>query len=97
MMQVKFHLNGTNEIVKNKIESSVLFRHRWLQYISDETPVAKPLKKQSWMIDNIENKTGSSQIYVPYSTVRPKIESWQPPVPSLTAAQNTTSTKSQLQ
>jgi len=48
------------------------------------------------MIDNIENKTGSSQIYVPYTTVRPKIESWKPPSPS-TATQNTSATKSQLQ
>jgi NADH:ubiquinone oxidoreductase subunit len=66
--------------------------HRWLQYISDETPVEKPLKRQSWMIDTIENKTGTSQIYVPYTTVRTKIESWQPPLPSTT--QNTTATKS---
>jgi len=72
------------------------FRHRWLQYISDETPVAKPLKQQSWMIDSIENRTGTSQIYVPYTTVRPKIQSWKPPSPPA-STQNTSATKSQLQ
>lgn len=70
------------------------FRHRWLQYISDDTPVEKPLKRQSWMIDTIENKTGTSQIYVPYTTVRGKIDSWQPPLPS-SSTQNATATKSQ--
>jgi hypothetical protein len=44
------------------------------------------------MIDHIENKTGTSQIYVPYTTVRPKIQSWQPPT-----TQNTSATKNQLQ
>ena len=72
------------------------FRHRWLQYISDEPPTVKPLPKHSWMIDHIENKTGTSQIYVPYSTVPPKIQSWQPPAPSSTM-QNSTSTKSPAQ
>lgn len=72
------------------------FRHRWLQYISDETPIEKPLKRQPWMIDSIENKTGTSQIYVPYTTVRAKIDSWQPPLPS-TSTQNTTAMKSQHQ
>ncbi len=72
-----------------------LFRHRWLQYITDEPPTTKPLKRQAWMIDNIENKTGTSQIYVPYTTVRPKIESWQPPLPS-TTTQNISATKNQL-
>jgi len=73
-----------------------LFRHRWLQYITDEPPTTKPLKRQAWMIDNIENKTGTSQIYVPYTTVRPKIQSWQPPLPSTTTTQNISSTKHQL-
>jgi len=66
------------------IFSSCFLRHRWLQYITDEPPTTKPLKKQSWMIDNIENKTGTSQIYVPYTTVPPKIASWQPPSSSTT-------------
>jgi hypothetical protein len=47
------------------------------------------------MIDHIENRTGTSQIYVPYTTVRPKIESWQPPSPSTTATQNISATKNQ--
>ncbi|UJR37075.1 hypothetical protein I4U23_029779 [Adineta vaga] len=66
--------------------------HRWLQYITDEPPTIKPLKKHSWMIDHIENKTGTSQIYVPYSTVPPKIQSWKPSSSSTT--QNITAAKS---
>ncbi len=45
------------------------------------------------MIDTIENKTGTRQIYIPYTTVRSKIESWQPPLPLKT----TSTMKSQLQ
>jgi NADH:ubiquinone oxidoreductase subunit len=66
-------------------------RHRWLQYISDDPPTTHPLPRQTWMIDHIENRTGTSQIYVPYTTVRPKIQSWQPPT-----TQNTSATKNQL-
>jgi hypothetical protein len=97
-MQVKFHLNGKRSFfVMIFYVFFLIFRHRWLQYITDDPPTTKPLKRQSWMIDNIENKTGTSQIYVPYSTVPPKIQSWQPPLPSTTPLQNTSSTKSQLQ
>ncbi|CAF4044161.1 unnamed protein product [Adineta steineri] len=71
--------------------------HRWLQYITDDPPTTTPLKKYPWMIDHIENRTGTSQIYVPYTTVPPKIQSWQPPTPSTTITQNISSTKSQLQ
>ncbi|CAF5182364.1 unnamed protein product, partial [Rotaria magnacalcarata] len=60
--------------------------HRWLQYITDDPPTTTPLKRHSWMIDNIENKTGTRQSYMPYSTVRPKIQSWQPPTSSTTAS-----------
>ncbi|CAF2462198.1 unnamed protein product [Rotaria sp. Silwood2] len=66
--------------------------HRWLQYIADEPPTIKPLKRQAWMIDNIENKSGTSQLYVPYTTVRSKIESWIPPS-ATTAAQKTDAMK----
>ncbi|CAF0754478.1 unnamed protein product [Didymodactylos carnosus] len=53
--------------------------HRWLQYIGDNPPTEQPYKRYPWMIDNIENKTGTSQIYVPYTTVQRKVQSWMPP------------------
>lgn len=68
------------------------YRHRWLQYITDDPPTLKPLPRHPWMIDHIENKSGTKQNYVPYSTTRPKIESWQPPMSS--TAQTTATMKS---
>ena len=66
------------ESLKIRFNSNSI-RHRWLQYISDEPPTLKPLKRHPWMIDHIENQTGTKQIYVPYSTVPQKIHSWKPP------------------
>ncbi|CAF3314685.1 unnamed protein product [Rotaria socialis] len=68
--------------------------HRWLQYITDDPPTTTPIKRHPWMIDHIENKTGTRQSYMPYSTVRPKIQSWQPPAPSTTTSQSTGAMKS---
>merc|ERR1712038_1519539 len=48
--------------------------HRWLSYIGDEPPTVKPPVHRSWAIKHIENKTGTNDCYVPYSTTRPKIE-----------------------
>ena len=73
---------------------SRLNRHRWLQYITDDPPTTTPLKRHPWMIDHIENRTGTRQSYMPYSTVRPKIQSWQPPAPTTTASQSTGTMKS---
>ena len=53
--------------------------HRWLSYISDETPVQQPPIPRKWRIDHIENKSGTNEEFVPYSTTKPKIEAWQPP------------------
>ena len=55
------------------------FRHRWLHHTCDETPIEKPPVKRKWIADHEENKTGTKDIYVPYSTTKPKIESWTPP------------------
>lgn len=35
--------------------------------------------KYHWMADHIENKSGTNDCYVPYSTTPPKIEAWKPP------------------
>ncbi|XP_074644808.1 NADH dehydrogenase [ubiquinone] 1 alpha subcomplex subunit 12-like [Tubulanus polymorphus] len=53
--------------------------HRWLHYIADEPPTVVPPVKHRWLMDHVENKSGTSGEYVPYSTTRPKIESWVPP------------------
>ncbi|KAK6176394.1 hypothetical protein SNE40_014687 [Patella caerulea] len=53
--------------------------HRWLHYIADEPPTEAQLVKRKWMINHSENPTGTDKIYVPYSTVKPKVQAWSPP------------------
>ncbi|XP_036365821.1 NADH dehydrogenase [ubiquinone] 1 alpha subcomplex subunit 12 isoform X1 [Octopus sinensis] len=53
--------------------------HRWLHYIGDEPPTVSPPVSKPWMSPHLENPSGTCKEYVPYSTTRPKIESWQPP------------------
>ncbi|XP_064605284.1 NADH dehydrogenase [ubiquinone] 1 alpha subcomplex subunit 12-like [Liolophura sinensis] len=53
--------------------------HRWLHYIGDEPPTKVAPVTRKWMIDHEENMSGTPGQYVPYSTTRPKIESWVPP------------------
>ena len=38
----------------------------------------KPPVKYEWMADHMDNRSGTDQAYVPYSTTKPKIESWAP-------------------
>ncbi|XP_069142248.1 NADH dehydrogenase [ubiquinone] 1 alpha subcomplex subunit 12-like isoform X2 [Argopecten irradians] len=53
--------------------------HRWLHYTTDDPPSKVPPKERKWFAEHTENMTGTSQEYIPYSTVKPKIESWVPP------------------
>ncbi|XP_064633173.1 probable NADH dehydrogenase [ubiquinone] 1 alpha subcomplex subunit 12 [Lineus longissimus] len=53
--------------------------HRWLHSITDKSPIEEPPKFERWMCDHEENFTGTNKDYVPYSTARPKVESWVPP------------------
>ncbi|XP_061179300.1 NADH dehydrogenase [ubiquinone] 1 alpha subcomplex subunit 12-like [Saccostrea echinata] len=53
--------------------------HRWMHYMTDETPVEKPLTQRKWMMEHEQNPSGTKDEYVPYSTTRTKIESWTPP------------------
>lgn len=53
--------------------------HNWLHYICDDPPTLNPRVQYKWMIDHTENLTGSNKCYVPYSTMPPKIHSWNPP------------------
>ena len=50
--------------------------HCWLHHMTDKVPGSEPDKK--FLLDHRENKTGTTQEYVPYSTTNPKIESWKP-------------------
>ena len=47
--------------------------------MTDTTPTVQPLDKHDWMSEPRQNWTGTSKQYVPYSTTRAKIQSWQPP------------------
>ncbi|KAI8781707.1 NADH dehydrogenase 1 alpha subcomplex subunit 12 ndufa12/DAP13 [Biomphalaria glabrata] len=53
--------------------------HRWMHYMTDDPPTKVPLPQRKWMADHTMNLTGTSREYVPYSTTRPKIQSWVPP------------------
>ncbi|XP_060084375.1 NADH dehydrogenase [ubiquinone] 1 alpha subcomplex subunit 12-like [Ylistrum balloti] len=53
--------------------------HRWLHYTTDNPPNKVPPKERAWFAEHTENMTGTSGEYVPYSTAKPKIQSWVPP------------------
>ncbi|GAB1605184.1 NADH dehydrogenase [ubiquinone] 1 alpha subcomplex subunit 12-like [Argonauta hians] len=53
--------------------------HRWLHYIGDSPPTTEPPFSKDWMLPHTENPSGTCKEYVPYSTTRPKISSWEPP------------------
>uniref|UniRef100_A0A069DW08 NADH dehydrogenase [ubiquinone] 1 alpha subcomplex subunit 12 n=1 Tax=Panstrongylus megistus TaxID=65343 RepID=A0A069DW08_9HEMI len=51
----------------------------WLHYKTDLLPHKDPSRpKYHWMADHEENKSGTNEQYVPYSTTRPKIQPWIP-------------------
>ena len=54
------------------------YRHRWLHSMTDNPPTVEPPENRKFLIDHLENKSGTLDEYVPYSTTRPKIEQWQP-------------------
>lgn len=39
----------------------------------------KPPVKYEWMADHTMNQSGTKDAYTPYSTVKPKVQSWTPP------------------
>ena len=51
----------------------------WLHYKTDLPPTVKPPPKYKWLVDHDMNKSGTPDAYVPFSTTRPKIETWVPP------------------
>merc|ERR1712002_307112 len=66
--------------------------HRWLTYMTDDPPVNNVVKKydgtvlsegvipadRKFITEYQRNLTGTKDQYVPYSTTRKKIESWDP-------------------
>ncbi|BHF59314.1 NADH dehydrogenase 1 alpha subcomplex subunit 12 ndufa12/DAP13 [Sparganum proliferum] len=54
-------------------------RHRWLHYMTDQTPITHPPDRKPWMQDHKENTTLQPDAkYIPFPTVKPKIEAWNP-------------------
>ncbi len=53
--------------------------HAWIHYRTDIPPTKEQPITYNWVEDNPEeNKTGTKDQYVPYSTTRPKLEAWEP-------------------
>jgi NADH dehydrogenase (ubiquinone) 1 alpha subcomplex subunit 12 len=53
--------------------------HGWIHYTRDEPPTQLKPIQYKWVDAQPEpNKTGSPEAYIPYSTVKPKIEAWVP-------------------
>ena len=50
----------------------------WMHHKTDYPPTIKPPVHHEWMTDHIMNKSGTNEQYIPYSTTKPKIQSWKP-------------------
>ena len=51
----------------------------WMHHKTDIPPTEKPPVHYDWMKEHAMNPSGTSHQYVPYSTTKPKIQSWTPP------------------
>ena len=53
--------------------------HGWIHYTRDEPPTQLPPITYKW-VDAVPepNKTGTKDMYVPYTTTKPKVEAWIP-------------------
>jgi len=51
----------------------------WMHHKTDIPPTEKPPVHYDWMKEHSMNQSGTSHQYVPYSTTKPKIQSWKPP------------------
>ncbi|CAG7837119.1 unnamed protein product [Allacma fusca] len=51
----------------------------WLHYKTDTPPTVKPPVQYKWLVDHTDNKTGTPDQYVPFTTTPQKIQSWVPP------------------
>ena len=50
----------------------------WMHYKTDLPPTVKAPIKYKWMVDHDANPSMTKKAYVPYSTTKPKVESWSP-------------------
>ncbi|XP_045615840.2 LOW QUALITY PROTEIN: probable NADH dehydrogenase [ubiquinone] 1 alpha subcomplex subunit 12 [Procambarus clarkii] len=51
----------------------------WLHHKTDKPPTEEAPITYSWVSEHTENKTGTEEAYMPYTTTKPKIEAWVPP------------------
>jgi len=51
----------------------------WMHHKTDIPPTEKPPVHYDWMKEHDMNPSGTKDQYVPYSTMKPKIQSWTPP------------------
>lgn len=51
----------------------------WLHYKTDMPPTKAPPVQYKWIDSHSQNMSGTPEQYVPYTTTRPKIQSWVPP------------------
>lgn len=52
--------------------------HRWMTHMTEYPPTVEKPVHYPWMQKHQENKTGTSEAYMPHSTVKPKIQAWSP-------------------
>jgi len=50
----------------------------WMHYKTDIPPTEKAPVNYKWMVDHDANPSATAKAYVPYSTAKPKIQSWTP-------------------
>lgn len=50
----------------------------WMHHKTDFPPTEKPPVRYEWMKEHDMNPSGTKHQYVPYSTTKPKVESWKP-------------------
>jgi len=46
--------------------------------MTDDPPTVVPPTQRPFLVKHKRNMTGTKECFVPYSTTRPKIESWKP-------------------
>merc|ERR1712153_94099 len=50
----------------------------WMHHKTDIPPTVKAPVNYHWMVDHDANPSATKKAYVPYSTTKPKVQSWVP-------------------
>ena len=50
----------------------------WMHHKTDIPPTVKAPVHYPWMVDHDANPSATKKAYVPYSTTKPKVQSWVP-------------------